>query len=272
MLSGCQNQNQDNLIKAQNYLFEQKVAPKNVVIGTSLSCHLLSDSVNQLFNLSFNGSSIFDGLDIVLKSKQKPSRIFIETNYFFISKSELLSSQLYSPYSYFMAEHFKIFRWDNQPIGIFISNFNQIGYEIGQRHQRFVEKLKYKIGYRNTKTSPNNSLIFRYNLSEQVKFYSKFISKKDLNNKLRLLKFQLLKLQHYGVDVVFFEMPVHSSLINARLSLSIRRIFKSKVFEKYKFIPVDTIHNYITNDGIHLNEKDSYTYTNYFDSIYLNSY
>jgi hypothetical protein len=267
--TASQNQNQDNLIKAQNYLFEQKSPPKNVVVGTSLSCHILADSINKLYNLSFNGSSIFDGLEIVLNSKFKPSRLFIEINYFFISKSELLSSQLYSPYSYFMAEHFKIFRWNEQPIGKFVSNYNQLGYEVVQKHKQIMEKVKYKLGFKDKQSTFTSDQIFYYNLNEQFKNYDILPDKNKLLNNFNLLRSYIIKLQKYNVDIVLFEMPVNHLLLNKRLSKRIRAIFRNKDFKKISFIPVDSTHRYRTTDGIHLNENESKIYTLYFDSIVL---
>jgi hypothetical protein len=267
--TASQNQNQDNLIKAQNYLFEQKSSPKNVVVGTSLSCHLLSDINNKLYNLSFNGSSIFDGLEIVLNSKLKPSRVFIETNYFFISKSELLTSQLYSPYSYFIAEHFKVFRWNEQPIGKIVSHYNQLGYKIVQKHKQIIEKVKYKLGYKEKISSFSSDQVFYFNLDEQSKNYDILPESNKLLNNLKLLKSYINKLQKSNIEIVLFEMPVNHTLINKRLSKRVRAIFNKSDFNKFSFIPVDTTYQYRTTDGVHLKENESKIYTHYFDSFVL---
>src|SRR5258706_16224197 len=86
-----QYQYQENVIKGQRYLYDAET-PENVVIGTSLSNRLLTDSLKNLYSLSLAGLNVFDGLHIVLAKKDIPKNIYIEFNYFFKPQNKQFSS------------------------------------------------------------------------------------------------------------------------------------------------------------------------------------
>ena len=265
--NASQNQNQDNLIKAQHYMFSNHT-PKNIIVGTSLSCHIKSDSLKDFFNLAFNGSSIYDGLNVIVNSSKYPKIVYIESNLYLNNKSVQLSNQLYNFFPYYSSKIFPIFRIVNQPIGKLIYLTNNIGNEFVISHNNFMEKLRTKINYEfpsNIKSLPTQESvnIFNIMLKEQKKNYSKIPNLYKIKRKTKELKKIIKTLKLNGVKVVFFEMPINSALVNLPLSKTIRQKLYSSLKDEVYFLDQD-YSKYVTSDGIHLNEQESIKYTHFF--------
>ena len=264
--SSSQNQNQDNLVKAQQYMFANNV-PENVIVGTSLSCHLHTDSLKNFYNLSFNGSSIYDGLNVILKGNKLPEKVFIETNLYLNNKSEQLSSQLYNLYPYYTSKIIPVFRYENQPIGKLVFCLNPIGDKIVLHHNNFMKRVKEKIELqRNLSVIKKKDIylnVFNQMLNLQTENFKELPLKNEIIFKLKELKVIVSKLKNKGVEVVFFEIPINTDLSKSIRAILLRGKLTHFFLNKVRFIPLDTT-KYITSDGLHLNGFESITYTKYF--------
>jgi hydroxymethylpyrimidine pyrophosphatase-like HAD family hydrolase len=264
--SASQNQNQDNLVKAQQYMFANHV-PENVIVGTSLSCHLHTDSLKKFYNLAFNGSSIYDGLNVILNGNKLPEKVFIETNLYLNNKSEQLSSQLYNLYPLYTSKIIPIFRYENQPIGKLVFCLNPIGDKIVLHHNNFMKRVKEKIELQqNPSVIKKKDIylnVFNQMLNLQKENFKELPLKKEIIFKLKELKVIVSKLKNKGVEVVFFEMPINSDLSKSIRAKLLRKKLTRFFLHKVRFIPLDTT-KYITSDGVHLNDFESIVYTKYF--------
>ena len=119
-LSSTQHQWQDNIAKAQNYVFNESDTLNNIIIGSSLSCRILTDSLPSFYNLSFNGQGIFDGLKIIKNKHNLPKNIFIETNVILRKENSDFTSSLLFPISFYLRKHLLSLRADKQPISILL--------------------------------------------------------------------------------------------------------------------------------------------------------
>lgn len=262
--SASQNQNQDNLVKAQQYMYNEKV-PENVIVGTSLSCHIHTDSLDDFYNLSFNGSSIYDGLNVILNGVKFPKNVFIESNLYLNDKSELLYNQLYDVYPYYSAKYMNVVRVENQPIGKLIYTFNPFGDRIVEKHNLYMKRLKQKLNQsidKNINTNKKNN-IFKKMIAIESKKYSEFPSKFLVSKKIKVLDSIIDILYKKGVNVIFYEMPINHDLMKSKRTIKLRNDLKSMFRFKVKYFSLD-MRKYITSDGVHLNPEESIRYTDFF--------
>src|SRR5574344_159215 len=116
------NQWQDNIIKAQVYLYSDDI--DTAMVGSSLSARILKDSIPSVNSISFGGCSVEDGLSIILSKKQKPKYILVETNYFIRKGNPYLVKKLTTGLMPQIKKYIPCLREKNEPIclisGLFI--------------------------------------------------------------------------------------------------------------------------------------------------------
>ena len=263
MVGSSQHQWQDNVIKAQKYIYDQSDTLSDVMVGTSHSCVFVMDSLPSFCNLSFGGLSIFDGLSIIKKKDRLPKSIYIETNVLLRQESDQFTASLFEPIPYYLAMHLACLRADKQPFAVFISYLNA-----------FINRSIFFSGPKQTQVSLGSlpSPIFMRDdfftkmLRIQVEDYSKIPDKKQLSEKLALLERYVHYFSSKGVKVYFYEMPVNRVLEKLPKALVIREEMH-KVFppDVYNYLTTDTT-SYKTIDGIHLNKTEAIRYTRFFRS------
>ncbi len=266
--SASQNQNQDNLVKAQKYMYAEHV-PENVIVGTSLSCHILTDSLPRFYNLSFNGSSIYDGLYVILRREHLPKNVFIETNLYLNNKSELLSSQLFDIYPFYLSKFSSIFRFEHQPIGKIIFSLNPIGDKIVVNHNNFMKRVKEKLSketlINNKKGITQDVDLFDKMLLLEIEKYNQIFPMKIVSQKLNELDSIVKILHKKKVNVYFFEMPINFRLMKSKRFIFLNNKLRKKFSYNVDYIKTDTT-RYITSDCVHLKPEESLKYTHFFKS------
>jgi hypothetical protein len=245
-----QYQYQDNIIKAQNYLYNDSLSAMTM-LGTSLSANLVMDSLPGIYNLSMAGLSISDGLNIIALKKEFPKTILIEANYCFKSASSSFTSSFnFRPYN-FMRSNIAAFRDKNQPVGI------ALHYVRAMR-----EKKTAKIAGPASDTFPPK--IF----SEMVKLQQDQYKDADtmlIKQSLQPIFKKVQELTDKGINIVFFEMPVSEQLN----TLTVMKLIPAAIIDHFsanshvRFIKADTSHNYKTKDGVHLTNAELFIYTSY---------
>ena len=261
-ITSSQNQWQDNTIKAENYIFDNSTI-NQVLVGSSLSCRLVMDSLPAMYNLSFGGYSLFDGLNIIRQSQKYPKHLFIETNLILRNEKEEFTKNLFSPVSYYPAKYFLSFREDKKPVPILINYLNAIRHKIAPPN---IPQTKKQTTQNNQNSLGNSEKIFDQLLDMQIKYYSETPDKKLLLQKLNKLKDHIEFFKNQGVNIYFYEMPINPKLSHLALSSSIREGFY-QVFppdSNQYIIPDNT--SYRTNDGIHLGRTEAGLYTSYLKS------
>jgi len=271
-LGSAQHQWQDNQIKAQRYIYDNSDTIDNVIIGSSLSCHLIMDSLPGFYNLSFNGLSIFDGLKIIKNKNTFPKNVYIETNVILREENADFTSSLLNPILFHLKTHFISLRADNQPVTVFIHLYTVMHYQILNKIQVIKSKLKRKIkktlGLQNSKSKKpqpvekkvegkpavQKDALFKEVLQMRITNYSKPIDKIELQNRLKSLSEYVKILKENHVNVYFFEMPVNSKLIELSQPKTIRKeIHKQFSVNAISYINSDST-KYHTTDGLHLGD------------------
>jgi hypothetical protein len=259
--NASQNQWQTNVIKAQNFIFGNTDSAVNVIIGTSLSCRLIIDSLPKTYNLSFSGQSIYDGLNILVHKDKLPPKIFIEMNVALSKENKDFTSTINSPVLFYPKKNILALREDKQPMGI-----------IGNRIHKgimdhFILKCKYFFHLEPKKNEAENTdknKLFEKMLQLQVEAYSKIPNEQLVNECFNTLAKYTMELERKGTTVVFFEMPVNSKLNYLPKAKIIRDTFYSRFPKsKYQYIPIPDSLSFKTTDGVHLDEHEAMTYTSY---------
>jgi len=261
----AQHQWQENIIKAQNFLYNESDTIQNVIIGSSLANRLIMDSLSKTYNLSFSGQSIFDGLNILTRKSKKPKNIFIEMNIVLRPEDKKFTQSLNSPILYYPREMIVSLREDKQPIAIlpvaglelFSAVFNK---------PLFAKHNREKSNKTEIKSSDENRL-FSKMLNLQIKDYSKEPDQEILDNSFNSLKEYVVKIEGNDTNIVFFEMPVDNRLKNLPQAQTVRETFM-KFFPptRYSYILLPDSSKYETTDGVHLTKEEARRYTIYFKS------
>ncbi len=231
----AQSQWQENIIKAQDYLY-LPVNSNAIIVGSSLSADL-KDST--WYNLSFLGGSLFTGLELIKLKRNYPKVILIETNVIYRGiDSEITSTINQSPFNK-LKYIFPAFLEKGQPIKY-----------LGALLYSCVEKNPYIIH-----TEPDSSLFNKY-LKLQVEANSTLTNKVTIDRNITLLRSYLKFFDEHHVKIFLVEMPIHSTLFQT-INESYRRkeLFKAFPISGYNWIIPNSLSNYQTTDGVHLSEK-----------------
>jgi hypothetical protein len=262
--SASQHQWQDNIIKAQKFIYNDRDSIDALIIGSSLSCRLIMDSLPQVYNLSFGGQSIYDGLDILSHKSNLPKHVFIEMNFALRGESKEFTSSLYSPFLYYPKKVFPALREDKQPLALMGSLLNNKVVSV------FFLKLKSLFNLTAKKSSTDNTVkrdVFSTMLQLQVDDYSKAPDRGYVQYCFARLKQSLSALEERGVKIIFFEIPVNSTLVDLPKPVAIRSVFYREFpATKYPYIPFAFDVNYKTTDGLHLTREEALSYTIYLRS------
>lgn len=257
--TASQSQNQYNVIKAQKFLYDID-SIKNVIVGSSLSCRIINDSLKNTYNLSLNGLSIFEGLKILIQKKKLPENVFIEMNVVSRSENIEFTNTLISPISFYPKKMLLSLREDKQPLVILAEN-SIIPI------QRFFENFKNKVNrFYFNKDKPNikidNKELFSKILNERINEFSKVPDSIKLAQNFFKLKKDICYLESKNVNIIFFYMPVNYKLNNLLLTTHLKKEFQ-KYFsiKKYEYLFPAIDYKYETTDGIHLKDDEALYYT-----------
>jgi hypothetical protein len=252
-----QNQWQTNIIKAQHFIYSSPKSYDHIIVGSSLSNRILTDSLRKTYNLSFAGQSIFDGLAILIKKDDMPRDVFIEMNVVFRRESDDFLSSLHAPLLQYSRKWMPVLREENQPLGI-------LG-KVVYKHSKPV--INFFNHYTDRKKDEE---FFSRMLNVQDEAYSALPEQKQLTECFEALKRYVSILEDKHVNVIFFEMPVDRHLQELPRAKIIRQKFNEYFSDKtYRYVPFTYHENIETTDGVHLSNNEALRYT-LFLRTYIN--
>ncbi len=261
----AQHQWQENIIKAQSFLYNESDTIQNVIIGSSLANRLIIDSLPKTYNLSFSGQSIFDGLNFLTLKSKRPKNIFIEMNLVLRPEDKNFTQSINSPILYHLRKMIISLREDKQPIAILpiagLELYNAVF------NKALFSKQKPEKNNKTEINSNDNDGLFSKILNIQIKNYSKEPDQEILDNSFNTLKEYMFKIENNQTNIVFFEMPVDNKLKNLPQAKTIRKTFM-KFFpsSQYNYLILPGSYEYETTDGVHLTKEEALRYTIYFKS------
>lgn len=241
-----QNPYQKNYSFAQDFIYENNA--QNIIVGSSMAARMKNEFLpDSYYNLSFSGGSVLTGLEIIKRSGVIPKNIYIENNIIFRKQDKKLLNSLFYPVFWELKKYIPALKEKYQPLCIVASVMKG---SYGKSHDEYM-KIK------------RNSSIYKMSIKRHRIFYSK----KLLNYQEKLIKLKsLIKyFEKNNVNLIFFEMPIDSSLSYLTKPKEQRIIIK-KTFQN-KWIKLPNNNNYLTSDGIHLMYKSAYNYTKEFINL-----
>ncbi len=128
-----------NTVKAEEYLYEAASHYDTLIVGSSMSERLLTDSLgHDYYNLAFAGLSSQVGLTLIQHSGHWPRLIFVETNTLLnpvaATKLPALGD---GPIWQTVRQHFLFMRQKYQPVGVFKAMLRD--WQYGKQHYIKVE-------------------------------------------------------------------------------------------------------------------------------------
>jgi len=256
-----QHQWQENIVKAQKFIYGESFSKRKVIVGSSLSNRLVMDSLEDFCNLSFNAKSIFEGLALIKKSSQPVQSVYIEMNMVLGGSDPSFSSSIVDPVPFYIKKYFFYLREENQPVG-YVGEL--ASYKIVKPVFR---RMKSLFGNNHGKNTSQQSPLFNKMLKNHAFEFNEKPSEEKLDQVFNLLKKEITYFAEKNIQVAFFEMPVNKSICNSMRAVAVRESFY-KYFppQKYNYIDMPDCSAFLTTDGIHLSDTEAAIYTSYFKS------
>ncbi len=249
-----QSQYGENVIKAQNFIYNSRPEEtENVIVGTSLSTRIFTDSLGQGFvNLAFSGSTIWDGLRLIKAKAIKPKRVFIENTFLFKNTDYNLTDYVTNGFHSKLKSALPVLLEENQPVGVLKAMLvNQLR---GKQNELVIDSTAVNI---NPEILEIQSEYFVHDYIEEN--YEYIFT--------RRLRAELDELLSNGIEVILYEMPLHPDFCSSEV-VRRTRVECQKLADEagIRFITLQNCEFYQTNDGIHLVEHSGLKFTRYLKS------
>ena len=238
---------QRNIVKAEDFLYEQSQQADTLIVGSSMSTRLLVDSLpGHYYNLAFEGLSSVDGLRLIARTNLIPRLLLIEINTLDREPDTMFIAKLEKPFLGSIRAFFPFTRVKYQPVGVFKSIVRD-AYVPAPVTEAIDTALITKI------------------IGERLTLMNAISSQQDRNlmRAVATVSAYTETLRGKGTRVIFFEVPMDSRVRRTAICRRIRELVRLKFpvanYECINF-PSDT---YQTTDGIHLPRTESLRYTSY---------
>ena len=247
---------QNNIVKAQRYVYQDNSDLRMVMVGSSLGANLnVKDIGEGVKSIALGGGASQTGLEIVKRSKSKPAIVLVEINDTIVRKidAELVNS-LYHPIFYGLRQYLPMMREEYRPISILVDSFKS---RSKQNLKLMTREVLDSLEGRNLTPQLSQKAI-----ETTVDIQSKPLSEKDAKNmKLEadLIKTQIAEIKkNSGAKVVLFDIPLESRVNGAIRMKQVRELAK-QLFppDRFEWLPPPKEREWRTNDGIHLIRSDA---------------
>lgn len=243
------NQWQDNMVKAQHFLYDEDA--DTAMIGTSLSARILPDSIPSVRSVAFGGCAVEDGLRLILSKPKVPHCVLVETNLFLRNGNDELVEKMTKGIIPQVKRWIPSLRESNEPICL-------------------LSGLMIKAAGINPQAAAMT--VDMEQLKESIKRHladDKSLSETELAQRMETIKPLLIQLEQKGTKLIFFEMPIHQELYHLKELEQTRQAVR-KAFPKtrYAYLPNDTT-TYLTTDGLHLDYEGQQRYSHFIKQALL---
>ncbi len=247
MVGMATHQWQDNVIKAQQFIYAEK--SDTVMVGTSLSARIIRDSIPTVKSVSFGGCAVEDGLRIILSKGDLPRFILAETNLFFLDGNPELVSKMTEGVMPMLRRWIPSLREQYQPICMLASMMASAA---------------------NINPQAGTSTVDRDLLNESIEHHIKYdwqMPEAQAETRMGDMKRLVEMFEAKGTRVLFFEMPVNERLTHLKRYDQTRELMQ-KTFpaDRYTYLPFDTT-RYVTTDGEHLDYEGQQVFSHYFKGV-----
>jgi hypothetical protein len=257
------NQWEQNVIKFQNYAYQDHSETEIVLVGSSLTALLNpADISNKTLNLGMSAGSSQTGLEVVSKKSLKPKIVLIEINTWTILielDAEMVES-IYNPILFNLRLFLPMFQKQYQP------DFQVI---------KVVNLASAAIGNLNPSPQPRSqpqNVLQAQQLREQLilkaqKEFSAPITTTEKYLVIRQvahLKSRIQSLEKQGTRVFLYQLPGEARLEATSKEKQAQILFKQLLpSDRYSWIPKPPPRAWKTSDGMHLIPADSTAFAQY---------
>ena len=247
---------QNNIVKAQRYVYQDDSDLKMVIVGSSLAANLNVKHIGEgVKSIALGGGSSKTGLEIIKRSNSKPPIVLVEMNDTIVRKidADLLDS-LYHPIFYRMRQYLPMMREEYRPVSVFI---NFLKSRSQQNLKMMTREALDSLEGRNITPELSQKAI-----QMTVDIESTPLSEKDaetMKQEAELIKTQIAEIKkNIGAKVVLFDIPLESR-VNAAIRRKQVRELAKKLFppDRFEWLPPPKEREWRTNDGIHLIRSDA---------------
>lgn len=256
----AQQQFQQNLINAQNYVYNDSAKKLDVIVGTSISAGIkIKLMPGGMYSLAFAGQSIYDGLALIENAKAHPKYIFIEENSILTPERPDFITCIFNPVNYYRKKYFVCMDDSYQPAG--------------QTYKLIANHAQGAIKRFTTYVLTPAIHIFDKGKAAKVNTDDFYAEEKRRNQKVdtavvkaafEKLKERVSLLEKGGSKICFYAVPADAPIYNGKLARTIRQLFPIYFPRStYSYIPEPNIAEYHTYDQIHMVDTSCVRFTHY---------
>ncbi|MEG4499675.1 hypothetical protein QUB05_06895 [Microcoleus sp. F10-C6] len=246
---------QNNIVKAQRYVYQDDGDLKMVIVGSSLAGNINVKHIGErVKSIAFAGGASQTGLEIVKRSKSKPRIVLVEINDTIIRKIDAnLVDDLYHPIFYWLRQYLPMMREEYRPVSVFIDYLKS-------RRQQYTNLSKEKLDSLEARNLTPE--LAQKGIQMIVEVESKPLSTNDTNKikkQAEFIKNQIAEIKkNSGVKVVLFDIPLESR-VNAAIRRKQVAELTKKLFpsDRFEWLPPPKEREWRTNDGVHLIRSDA---------------
>ena len=237
------HQFQDNVVKVQRFLYAES---PYVLVGTSLSARILKDSIPEVTSIAFGGSSVENGLRLVLCKPAAPRVLFVETNLLLRESDADFIDRAVAPIPYMVKRVFPSLREQYQPICL------------------FADVMLGATGVNPQRGAATVNREFLERCIQDALVADTVCSSDRAHGRMELIASLLSAIEAKGSRLVFFEMPVNPRLEGMASFRQVRELVEERFPRaRYAYMPRDTA-AYLTTDGMHLDYEGQCRFSSYF--------
>jgi hypothetical protein len=246
---------QNNIVKAQRYVYQNNANIQMVMVGSSLSANLKVKEIgDRVSSIALGGGASQTGLEIIKKSKNKPPIVLVEINDTISRKIDTdFVNSLYDPVFYGLRRYLPMLREEYRPVSIFIDALKNRSKQDRNLSKEELDRLEAR------NITPELS---RKGIQMAVEVESKSLSEKDteiLKKEADVIKSQIAEIKKDGkVRLVLFDIPIESSVDAAIRRKQVRALMQNLFpADSFEWLPPPPARKWLTNDGIHLIRSDA---------------
>ncbi|HEY9848702.1 MAG TPA: hypothetical protein V6D28_04555 [Leptolyngbyaceae cyanobacterium] len=255
-----------NVIKIQRYVYNNKHNLRMILVGSSIAARIKPEYIgNNVANLAMSALSSQTGLEIIKRSKFKPSILLIELNHTIQREiSNKIIDSVYQPALYWLRFYFPMFRQEYQPVSTFLEQVKKINNQSSMEEDvsnKETEKINWRLREELISRTANG---WRQPLSKEIE--------EKIRKEAEYIKKQISEIKKFNVKIVLFNVPgemrVEQTIYQQQVQKLLKELFPPDTFE---WLPQPPSQEWKTRDGIHLTVAHAKKYAAFVRQELLNT-
>ncbi len=246
-----QYNSQGNVIRAEEYMYNDSLQHCDLVLGTSMTAKLIRGNLpRNVYSLAGPGLTVYDELQLIKTLHCHPKYIFIEGNSIMSPPKPEIQKYLFNVPNFYRKKYLLCMRDSYQPAGQTFSGVFSFSAQMTMHFTKHIFNPLVRVFHKGGVVPVDMAKYYA-----EAKEKTKFADTVALQKAFDFLKADVADLAKSGTKVCFFTMPNDSAVYNSFISKKIREYFV-KQFTKptYEILPFPNIYQYHTTDQIHLDE------------------